>query len=52
MPDEGWHRTFHDPILLPDGGELRTLRDAATYITKLPKREHETFAFGARRSRR
>jgi len=28
-------------FLLPDGGELRTLRDAANYITKLPKREHD-----------
>jgi hypothetical protein len=29
-----------DPIDLPDGHKLVTLRDAATYITKLPKREH------------
>jgi hypothetical protein len=26
---------------LPDGKPLVTLRDAATYITKLPKAEHE-----------
>jgi hypothetical protein len=26
MPDKGWHRTFDDPIPLPDGNELRTLR--------------------------
>ena len=37
----GWSRTFADPIPLPGGGELRTLREAATYITKLPKREHD-----------
>jgi hypothetical protein len=41
MADKGWHRAFHDPIPLPGGGELHTLRDAATYITKLPKREHD-----------
>jgi hypothetical protein len=47
----GWSRTFDDPIPLPDGGELRTLRDAATYITKLPKREHDTFAWRGRSKR-
>jgi hypothetical protein len=26
---------------LPGGEKLVTLRDAATYITKLPKREHD-----------
>lgn len=41
MPEKGWHRTFDDPIPLPNGGELHTLRDAANYITKLPKREHD-----------
>ena len=41
MRNKGWHLTFDDPIPLPDGGELRTLRDAATYITKLAKREHD-----------
>jgi hypothetical protein len=30
---------FTDPILLPDGRTLRTLRDAAAYITALPKVE-------------
>jgi hypothetical protein len=42
MIDKGWSRTFDDPIPLPDGGELRTLRDAGNYIAKLPKREHDT----------
>jgi len=45
MPDIGWHRTFHDPIPLPSGGELITLRDAANFITKLPKREHDAPAW-------
>jgi hypothetical protein len=45
MSDKGWDRAFDDPIPLPDGGELRTLRDAANYITKLPKREHDAFAW-------
>ena len=44
MAVKGWDRPFNDPIPLPDGGELRTLRDAGNYVTKLPKREHETFA--------
>jgi hypothetical protein len=37
----GWKRLFDDPITLPDGRELVTLKDAGTYITKLPKAEHE-----------
>jgi hypothetical protein len=36
----GWDRAFDDPIPQPDGGELRTLRDAGNFIAKLPKREH------------
>ena len=34
-----WFKRFYDPIL-PDGRELHTLRDAAHYITELPKPEH------------
>jgi hypothetical protein len=30
---------FEDPIILPDGRQLLTLKDAADYITKLPKKE-------------
>jgi hypothetical protein len=41
MADKGWHRVFDNPIPLPGGGELRTLRDAANYISKLPKAEHD-----------
>jgi hypothetical protein len=36
----GWSRQFDEPIPLPKGKPLVTLRDAALYITKLPKAEH------------
>jgi hypothetical protein len=36
-----WSARFFDPITLPNGHKLVTLRDAATYITELPKAEHE-----------
>ena len=36
-----WSKRFVDPIILPDGRELLTLRDAAEYITRLPKAEHD-----------
>jgi hypothetical protein len=32
---------FYDPIQLPGRKPLITLRDAALYITKLPKAEHD-----------
>jgi hypothetical protein len=35
-----WDRRFYNPIELPSGRKLITLRDAALYITKLPKAEH------------
>ena len=41
MPPKGWRRKFEDPIELPDGRKLVALRDAATFITKLPKSEHD-----------
>jgi hypothetical protein len=34
-----WSSPFEDPIDLPDGRQLLTLKDAADYITKLPKKE-------------
>jgi hypothetical protein len=34
-----WSTRFEDPIILPDGRKLVTLKDAADYITKLPKKE-------------
>lgn len=36
-----WSARFFEPIVLPDGRKLKTLRDAATYITALPKAEHD-----------
>ena len=36
-----WSSHFAEPIPLPDGRELVTLRDAAHYITGLPKAEHD-----------
>jgi len=41
MADKGWQRKFEDPIPLPDGKKLVTLRDAADYITSLPKKESD-----------
>jgi hypothetical protein len=40
-PGSGWERKFEDPILLPGGRKLVTLRDAAAYITSLPKKESD-----------
>jgi len=37
--DRGWKREFEDPIPLPRGRQLVTLKDAANYIMKLPKAE-------------
>jgi hypothetical protein len=31
-----WEQAFHDPLVLPDGRQLRTLRDAGHYIQELP----------------
>jgi hypothetical protein len=36
-----WDQRFFDPIELPGRKKLVTLRDAALYITKLPKAEHD-----------
>jgi hypothetical protein len=36
-----WDQRFFNPIELPNGRKLMTLRDAALYITKLPKAEHD-----------
>jgi hypothetical protein len=35
-----WSTPFDDPIPLPNGRQLLTLRDAAAYITKLPEAQH------------
>jgi len=37
-----WDQRFSEPIELPKGKKLTTLGDAALYITKLPKAEHDT----------
>lgn len=34
-----WSRKFDDPIPLPNGRKLVSLKDAADHITKLSKRE-------------
>ena len=39
--EKGWRRQFDDPIVLPNGRKLVTLEDAGSYITKLPKAEHD-----------
>ncbi len=36
-----WDQRFFDPIVLSGRKLLVTLRDAAQYITKLPKAEHD-----------
>jgi hypothetical protein len=36
-----WDQRFFDPIPVPGRKPLITLRDAALYITKLPKAEHD-----------
>jgi hypothetical protein len=42
-----WDRTFAEPIELPKGKRLITLRDAALYITKLPEAERDAEAWQA-----
>jgi hypothetical protein len=37
-----WKRRFDDAIVLPDGRKIVTLRDAAAYATKLPKKEADS----------
>lgn len=34
-----WSREFDEPIQIPNGRTLITLRDAASYIATLPKKE-------------
>jgi hypothetical protein len=38
---KGWQRKFEDPTSLPNGKKLITPRDAADYITSLPKKESD-----------
>jgi hypothetical protein len=37
--EHGWQRKFEDPIPLPNGDKLITLRDDALYATFLPAEE-------------
>ena len=36
-----WFARFYDPIILPDARELRPYREAAEYISALPKAEQD-----------
>ncbi len=36
-----WDQRFSEPIVVPKGKALATLRDAGNYISRLPKAEHE-----------
>jgi hypothetical protein len=42
-----WSSPFHDPIQPPKGKPLLTLKDAADYITRLPKTEQHHPAWQA-----
>ena len=42
-----WDQWFSDPIPVPGRKPLITLRDAALYITKLPKAEHDAVEWQA-----
>jgi hypothetical protein len=37
-----WTRKFDEPIPVPKGRRLVTLRDAGDYVAKLPKAKHMT----------
>jgi hypothetical protein len=39
VADRGWQRRFDEPIPRPKGKPLLTLKDAADFITALPKKE-------------
>jgi hypothetical protein len=41
VADRGWRRRFEDPIPLPDGRTLITLRDAADYMLELSQAQHD-----------
>jgi len=41
VSERGWQRKFEDPIPLHGGRKLVTLREAADYITSLPKKESD-----------
>jgi hypothetical protein len=37
-----WSDRFSDPIQIPNGDRLETLRDAGSYIARLPNCEYKT----------
>jgi hypothetical protein len=42
MASQGWQREFDDPIPLPDDTQLKTLRQAISYLAKtVPKAERD-----------
>jgi hypothetical protein len=41
VADRGWKRRLDEPIPLPRGRQIVTLKDAGRYITRLPKAEHQ-----------
>ena len=42
MSERGCQRAFDDPVPLPDGTQLRTLREAVEYLAKaIPKAERD-----------
>ncbi len=41
MRPAGWEAKFDEPIPVSKGKPLATLRDAAQYITELPKADHD-----------
>jgi hypothetical protein len=42
-----WSRAFDNPVPLPRGRQLVTLKDAANYVQKLPKAEQDLEAWQA-----
>jgi hypothetical protein len=52
MAAKGWQRAFDDPIPLPRGRQLVMHRDAAEFITELPKAEHDAEPWQAKMLRK
>ena len=47
MTERGWKRRFDVPIPLSRGRHFVTLEEAGTYVTKLPKAEHDAVEWQA-----
>ena len=44
---DGWNRRFDEPIVLPDGTKLTTLREAIQHLARtVPKAEQDRFEVG------